>query len=60
MCPSRHWGSEYIGALAEAGILSGYEDGTFHPNGTLTRAEMATLVVRAYELTGRVPAPSLM
>ncbi|MGP4070395.1 S8 family serine peptidase [Halobacillus sp. B29] len=50
--PSRHWGSEYIGALAEAGILSGYEDGTFHPNGTLTRAEMATLVVRAYELTG--------
>ncbi|ASF40755.1 hypothetical protein CEH05_16970 [Halobacillus halophilus] len=50
--PSRHWGSEYIGALAEAGILSGYEDGTFHPNSTLTRAEMATLVVRAYDLTG--------
>ncbi|MCA1010740.1 S8 family serine peptidase [Halobacillus halophilus] len=50
--PDHHWGTEYIGALAEAGILSGYEDGTFHPNGTLTRAEMATLVVRAYELTG--------
>ncbi|MGP4074868.1 S8 family serine peptidase [Halobacillus sp. K22] len=51
--PSHHWGSEYIGALTEAGILSGYKDGTFQPNGTLTRAEMATLVVRAYELTGQ-------
>lgn len=36
-----------IEALACAGILSGRGDGTFDPDATMTRAEFASLVVRA-------------
>ncbi|MYL49335.1 hypothetical protein GLV98_07550 [Halobacillus litoralis] len=48
-----HWASGYIGAAAKANILSGYKDGTFHPNENLSRAEMATIVSRAYQLQGQ-------
>ncbi|MYL49377.1 S8 family serine peptidase [Halobacillus litoralis] len=47
-----HWAAKYIGAMEEAGIFLGYDDGTFKPNRALSREEMASLVVRAYELTG--------
>ena len=50
-----HWASEYIGAMEAAGILSGYNDGSFRPNASLSREEMATLIVRAYNLTGESP-----
>jgi len=36
-------------ACTDAGLLEGYEDGTFRPNGYLTRAEASTVMVR---LTG--------
>ncbi|WLR49068.1 S-layer homology domain-containing protein [Halobacillus litoralis] len=48
-----HWASGYIGAAAKANILSGYKDGTFHPDENLSRAEMATIVSRAYQLQGQ-------
>ena len=32
------------------GIISGYEDGTFKPADTISRVEMAYLLVRAFEL----------
>lgn len=32
----------------EQGIIEGYDDGTFLPNGKLTRAEFATMVCRAF------------
>ena len=38
---------------SNAGIISGYPDGTFRPDATITRAEMMTLVNRALE---RVPS----
>ncbi|SDO57050.1 S8 family serine peptidase [Halobacillus aidingensis] len=47
-----HWAAKYIGAMEEEGIFLGYDDGTFKPNRALSREEMASLVVRAYELTG--------
>ena len=34
-----HWAYGYINALAEGKVINGYEDGTFRPNGTATRAE---------------------
>ncbi len=40
---------EAIDALAAAGIVSGRADGTYEPAGTVTRAQMATFLVRAYE-----------
>lgn len=41
-----HWAVLEIAANKQAGILSGYEDGTFRPNGHLTRAEGVTVINR--------------
>lgn len=35
-----------VGALAEMGAITGYADGTFHPNQNMTRAEMWVTVYR--------------
>jgi hypothetical protein len=40
------WAVSGIGAAMEAGIIKGYPDGSFNPQTTLTRAEMATIVSR--------------
>lgn len=38
-----------VNALAEMGIITGMSDDTYAPNSTLTRAQMATILVRAFE-----------
>ncbi|QKS72389.1 S-layer homology domain-containing protein [Paenalkalicoccus suaedae] len=50
-----------IAAVAETGIMGGFSDGSFAPAGTLTRAELATILVRAYQLSGsgNVPFPDV-
>ncbi|MEC2073433.1 S-layer homology domain-containing protein [Alkalihalophilus marmarensis] len=45
-----HWAEEDIEALAEAGIVNGYVDGTFRPNNEITRSEFVKLVVDAFDL----------
>ncbi|MFC7685754.1 S-layer homology domain-containing protein [Ureibacillus sp. GCM10028918] len=47
-----HYAAEAISAIAEKGIMTGREAGKFTPNGKLTRAEVATLIKRAYLLKG--------
>lgn len=37
---------EAIQTLSSLGLLKGYEDGTFKPEGTITRAEFATVMTR--------------
>nr|WP_254075724.1 Ig-like domain-containing protein [Paenibacillus tritici] len=52
-----HWAQAAINRMSQAGIITGYEDGTFRPNQTLTRAEAVTIVNRALgiaPLTGAV------
>lgn len=39
-----------IAALVNAGIIQGYPDGAFKPNGTLTRAHMSKMIVLGYNL----------
>ncbi|MDF2717929.1 MAG: S-layer protein [Paenibacillus sp.] len=41
------WSREAIGALAEMGIVNGYEDGSFKAAGLVTRAEAIVLLERA-------------
>src|SRR4051794_1513753 len=41
-----------INRLAEAGIVSGRADGTYGPTDPVTRAQMATFLVNAYEFVG--------
>jgi len=44
----KHWAKNYIGAVASAEIMIGYPDGSFKPNNNITRAEVATAIVRAF------------
>ena len=48
---SGDWYYTAVNSLAEAGILSGYEDGTFQPGRTVSRAEFVTAVCKCFGLT---------
>ncbi|MCQ4088144.1 Ig-like domain-containing protein [Saccharibacillus sp. JS10] len=41
-----------IGAAVHAGVVTGYPNGTFRPNDSITREEMAIMMVRALNYTG--------
>lgn len=45
--PRNHWAFEYIAELADRGVIEGYDDGSFKPNRTVTRAEWAKIMVIA-------------
>ena len=38
------WASKYVSLMCYMGVLNGFEDGTFRPDGTLTRAQAAKLL----------------
>ena len=42
-------------ALRDCGILTGYEDGTFHPDQPITRIEAASLIYCVLAYLGRLP-----
>ena len=44
---SAHWAYPYIEAIADAGLTSGYPDGTYRPENRVTRAEMAVFLLNA-------------
>ncbi|QGR00278.1 S-layer homology domain-containing protein [Paenibacillus psychroresistens] len=46
------WFAGAVTAAAKAGLINGYEDGTFAPNKQITREELAALVVRALKYAG--------
>nr|WP_156889547.1 S-layer homology domain-containing protein [Paenibacillus harenae] len=45
-----HWGSSFITKAVKVGIITGYEDSTFRPNASVTRAEFAAMISRAFAL----------
>ncbi|MGI6413064.1 MAG: S-layer homology domain-containing protein [Syntrophomonadaceae bacterium] len=45
-----HWAEANIQALVDLKAITGYPDGTFKPDNTITRAEFATVLVKAYAL----------
>ena len=48
---SGHWAEAEIKTAYEAGLVFGYEDGTFRPNDKLTREEVAVLLARIVNLS---------
>lgn len=46
-----HWASEYISFMAEENISNGYPDGSFQPEGMVTRAEFIKFVAVAFKLS---------
>lgn len=45
--PRNHWAYEAITSMAQEGIISGYNDGTFRPDNRITRAEFAKIMIAA-------------
>jgi len=48
---SNHWAKTVIEEWIHYGMANGYEDGSFKPNGNITRAEFMKLVNGAFDFT---------
>ena len=42
-----HWAEESIKRLSVQGLVNGFEDGTFHPDDTVTRAQFVKMIIGA-------------
>ena len=51
-----HWAYVSVGECAASGLINGYPDGTFQPEGTISRAEAAAVLNR---LLGLAAAPTV-
>lgn len=54
---SSRWSNNAISTLANAGIISGYKEGTFKPGQTITRAEFAAIASRFDSVSEDVTNP---
>ena len=52
--PNNGWYSAFVGYLEKYNIISGYEDGTFRPDESITRAEFVAMTVRFNSLFNEV------
>ena len=48
----KNWAAGTINQWVERGLIEGYQDGTFRPDSEITRAEVAALINRSFELEG--------
>lgn len=48
---ANHWAKDSIEKLMGMGAIQGYEDGSFKPNNNITRAEFASILVKAFNLS---------
>jgi len=46
------WSYIYVEIARKEGLMSGYADGTFKPDGSMSRAEIAVIISNAWELLG--------
>ncbi|MFH5186263.1 S-layer homology domain-containing protein [Paenibacillus sp. TAB 01] len=49
----RDWFAGAVGAAFKARLVDGFEDGTFQPNASISREQMAVMIVRALNLAGK-------
>ena len=54
-----HWAKSYVDSLSAKGMIQGYEDGSFRPDGQVTYLETLTFVSRLYSLEG-VPTDTIV
>ncbi|UKS26587.1 S-layer homology domain-containing protein [Paenibacillus sp. HWE-109] len=52
------WAQQAVAQAVQAGIIHGYEDGTFRPNAPITRAEMAAMLAQAVRQSADANAAS--
>ncbi|MGC5774593.1 S-layer homology domain-containing protein [Paenibacillus pabuli] len=46
-----HWAATTVNTFVKLGVVTGYADGSFHPNASITRAEFATLIAKVFDLS---------
>ena len=47
-----NWHNNAVSVMSKMGIVNGYSDGTFKPNGAITRAELAAIAARFARIMG--------
>lgn len=47
-----HWAEKQISGWADRGLATGYQDGSFKPDNSITRAEFITLVNKSFGFSG--------
>jgi hypothetical protein len=45
--PNTHWAYKYIADMVNRKVIGGYPDNKFRPNNTISRAEFATIIIKA-------------
>jgi len=50
------WYANATSTAVKAGLINGFEDGTFRPNDSITREQMASLISKALTITGKTVA----
>ncbi|WP_223192860.1 S-layer homology domain-containing protein [Paenibacillus sedimenti] len=50
---SKDWFAGAVGDAAKAGLIGGFEDGSFHPNDNISREQMAVMLSKAMDLVGK-------
>lgn len=53
-CGKRHWATNYIESLADAGIVQGKPYQKYDPNGNVTRAQLAAMVSRGLQFKSQM------
>ncbi|NDJ21846.1 beta-Ig-H3/fasciclin [Nostoc sp. B(2019)] len=51
---SDYWATPFIQVLAANNVISGFPDGTFRPNQSVTRAEFAAMIQKAFSNQNRI------
>jgi hypothetical protein len=52
--PPNHWAYDSVSKAVQAGVVQGYPDGRFDPDGQLSRVEMASLFAEALGIAGKL------
>ncbi|MGG4106862.1 Ig-like domain-containing protein [Paenibacillus lautus] len=53
------WAKKAVSQAVQAGIIRGYQDGSFRPNAKMTRVEMAAMIAKALKLSTKdIPTTS--
>ncbi len=55
--PADHWAWAHIERLADAGITSGFPDGTYRPENNVTRAEIAVFLLKGMKFPAAYTPP---
>ncbi|MCU6794196.1 DUF2252 family protein [Paenibacillus sp. WQ 127069] len=51
--PSNNWSAGAVGAASKAGLIDGFEDGSFRPADPVTRQQMVVMIARAMKASGQ-------